>query len=112
MEAANFTENFLKQMFRKKCSWFMSSHLVVLFENYVTDFFSYALLKFLTNLLKTTAEVASFLITLQALFNLLSLVATGGILQIVLVTSSKFFRNSCNELVKTLLLVPVTCRNL
>ena len=54
MEAADFTESFLKEILRKHVLASISSNLVVFLENYVTDFFSYALLKFLTNLLKNT----------------------------------------------------------
>ena len=56
MEAANFTESILKEIFRKHVLASISSHLVVFFENYVTDYFSYALLKFLTNPLKNTCR--------------------------------------------------------
>ena len=49
MEAADFTENVLKEILRKHVLASISSNLVVFLENNVTDFFSYALLKFLTN---------------------------------------------------------------
>ena len=52
MEATNFIESILKEIFREHDLASISSHLVVFFENYVTDFFSYALLNFLTNFLE------------------------------------------------------------
>ena len=54
METADFTESILKEVFRELDLASISSHLLVFLENYVTDFLSYALLKFLTSLLKNT----------------------------------------------------------
>ena len=54
METANFNESILKEIFREHVLASISSHLVVFFENYVTDLLPYALLKFLTILLKNT----------------------------------------------------------
>ena len=56
MEATDFTESILKEIFRKHLLASLSSHLTVFFDNYVTDFFSYALLKFLANSLKNTCR--------------------------------------------------------
>ena len=54
METADFTESILNEVFRELDLASISSHLLVFLENYVTDFLSYALLKFLTSLLKNT----------------------------------------------------------
>ena len=54
MEAADFTESILNEIFRKHALASRSSHLVAIYENYVTNFFSYAVLKFLASPLKNT----------------------------------------------------------
>ena len=56
MQAADFTERILKEIFRNHVPASISNHLVAFFENYVTDFFSYALIKFLINPLKTNCS--------------------------------------------------------
>ena len=54
MEATDFTESFLKEILEQNVLASISGDLVAFFESYVTGFFSYALIKFLTNLLKNT----------------------------------------------------------
>ena len=54
MEAADFIESLLKEIFREHVLTFLSSHSVVFFENYVKDFFFYVSLNFLPKLLKNT----------------------------------------------------------